>query len=376
MFALEKYNTKGSRHECPGCGHKNVFSRYVDEAGNHLALEVGRCNRESKCGYHLTPKEYFTTQNTVTWEPRQKLTPKPQLKPLKLSEIPGRYLEQSVANVERNAFTRFLLSQYDNRQVLQTCERYFIGDFEDFTTFWRIDEQGHINTAKLIRYDAITGKRIKAVEPSWIHAKLKYLRELPDDFNYRRSLFGQHLLQHNTSTVAIVEAEKTAVIASLELPEYVWLACGGRNQLKSSSCDFQALGNRRVILFPDGDSFDEWSKLAQDARAEGLDIIVSDLLDTELTEAQKADGWDLADYLLAPEPTESFEKPAEVQIQSTISSSDGSSALKIKLFPEAEKHEKVETHSYAALFADHCKLCGDNLQPDGSCNLCKEPKSF
>ena len=31
--------------------------------------------------------------------------------------------------------------------------------------------------------------------------------------------------------IALVEAEKTAVIASLELPDYAWLACGGKSHL-------------------------------------------------------------------------------------------------------------------------------------------------
>ena len=35
------------------------FTYYVDESGTPLHPSVGRCNHESSCGYHYTPKEYF-----------------------------------------------------------------------------------------------------------------------------------------------------------------------------------------------------------------------------------------------------------------------------------------------------------------------------
>jgi rubredoxin len=59
-LTLEKYKGLGSRHTCPACGAKKVFVRYVDtETGRYLADHVGRCNRESNCGYHFKPKDYF-----------------------------------------------------------------------------------------------------------------------------------------------------------------------------------------------------------------------------------------------------------------------------------------------------------------------------
>ncbi len=42
-------------------------------------------------------------------------------------------------------------------------------------------------------------------------------------------LFGEHLLPMNRGKpVAIVESEKTALVAAYYLPEYVWLASGGK----------------------------------------------------------------------------------------------------------------------------------------------------
>nr|MUH40439.1 hypothetical protein [Zobellia laminariae] len=58
-FQLEKYTGLKSRYHCPNCNQKQ-FVRYVDNQTNmHINSKVGRCNREEKCGYHFTPKQYF-----------------------------------------------------------------------------------------------------------------------------------------------------------------------------------------------------------------------------------------------------------------------------------------------------------------------------
>mgnify|MGYP006994823342 FL=1 len=60
MYNLQKYNGISSRYTCPHCGRKRCFTLYVDEAGDPLHESVGRCDHESSCGYHYTPKQYFT----------------------------------------------------------------------------------------------------------------------------------------------------------------------------------------------------------------------------------------------------------------------------------------------------------------------------
>jgi hypothetical protein len=61
---LEKYKGTKSRGTCPGCNSRNCFAQYVDENGNRIADNVGRCNRESKCGYHYSPKQYYADNPT------------------------------------------------------------------------------------------------------------------------------------------------------------------------------------------------------------------------------------------------------------------------------------------------------------------------
>ena len=61
-YQLEKYRGPGTRYRCPQCGRKQSFSRYIDTYNNNIYISdnVGICNRIDKCGYHYTPKQYFT----------------------------------------------------------------------------------------------------------------------------------------------------------------------------------------------------------------------------------------------------------------------------------------------------------------------------
>ncbi len=78
-YELERYKGMRSRYECPVCHHKGVFVRYIDtETGLYLSPEVGRCNREDKCGYHYTPKQYFDSHPTERPEANIIRHPKPK----------------------------------------------------------------------------------------------------------------------------------------------------------------------------------------------------------------------------------------------------------------------------------------------------------
>ena len=61
-YQLERYRGRSSRYTCPQCGRKYTFTRYIDTENNnqYISDNVGKCNRLDKCGYHYTPKQYFT----------------------------------------------------------------------------------------------------------------------------------------------------------------------------------------------------------------------------------------------------------------------------------------------------------------------------
>ncbi len=65
MIQLETYRGTKSRYTCPACNSRHSFSRYITDGGDYLSDDVGRCDRESKCGYHYKPKEYFADNPTM-----------------------------------------------------------------------------------------------------------------------------------------------------------------------------------------------------------------------------------------------------------------------------------------------------------------------
>jgi hypothetical protein len=307
MIQLETYKGTKTRHTCPKCGSKNCFVRYVGEDGNYLSEAVGRCNRESKCGYHYKPKEFFR-DNQIHKPVKRKssykkhhsfVQPKTEIKyeSPNFDFIQSEHLTATLGNYDRNAFVQFLFNLFPDcaEEIQDALKMYLVGTFQDYTCFPSINRQNRICRAKLIRFNQTTGKRLKGqYDTSSLPAKLK----LKEDFQYKQVFFGEHLLsKYPNKPVAIVEAEKTAIIASLCFPEFVWLGCNSKQWLKVER--LLKLGNRKIILYPDGDGFNDWQKVALQARLQGLTIQVSTLIENRATDEQKTNGYDLADYLIS-----------------------------------------------------------------------------
>jgi hypothetical protein len=304
MRTLEKYRGAESRYTCPACGRAKKFTRYIDvESGDYFGNHVGRCNRESSCGYHLTPKEFLAdtqTRRAVTKTLHNRQTfnnPKPHY-------INPTILIRTLTNYDKNGFVQFLLKLFPNdvEDIWEAVRRFLIGTCRNGKTiFWQIDQKRRIRTGKIIEYNTATGKRRRNLNPNWAHAELKKAGLLQSGFNLEQCFFGEHLLPLNPGLpVAIVEAEKTAVIGSIckaVFSDFVWLACGGKSYLNAERLKRLGTG-RRVILFPDGDGFEKWQIVASHARARGLNVLVSDLIENRATDAEKAQGYDLADYII------------------------------------------------------------------------------
>lgn len=321
QYELEKYSGAKSRFTCPACGSRHTFARYKSENGEYLDETVGRCNRESKCGYHKKPKDHFAenqkpatgkkkrfgqsrTKAAANYLSKIKNGSQSNLQAALTSEKPD-YIERAVLlqtfrNYEQNSFVGFLLDLFpeDIQIVEKAIKDYLIGTTKSGkTVFWQVDQSGNVRTGKIIAYDRGRGKRRKDVPPNWVHAELKKINRLKNDFNLKQCFFGEHLLRDDSAKpAAIVEAEKTAVIASICFPQLVWLATGAKQNLKSER--LTTFGKRKIILYPDADSFVLWQEIAQLARLGGAAVEVSNLLETHATDEQKANGFDLADYLI------------------------------------------------------------------------------
>ena len=284
---------------CPECG-KKTFVPFVDaNTGNQLPGQYGRCDREVNCsyffspykdGYHKGNKSDLIKSNTVN-------IPKPT--PKRFSFVNVELFKQSRKAYEQNNFVQWLKLHFGSAITSALISRYHIGTSKRWpgsTIFWQIDKQGKIRTGKIMLYDAKTGRRVK--EPynhiAWAHKAL----QLPE-FELQQCLFGEHLLNQNPACpVAIVESEKTAIIASAYLPRFVWLAVGSLTNLSAEKC--KVLAGRNVFLFPDLNGFDKWKnkEMQLNELMPGTSFTISDYLQTNAPEADKQKGLDLADYLI------------------------------------------------------------------------------
>lgn len=308
MIQLEKFKGTRTRHTCPKCHHKNEFTRFVDDSGNYIADDVGICNRVSNCGYRYTAKQYFADNPNVSKfqsKPKQKYvganwtrqtSTNVEIKTSSFDFIAPEHLKATLRNYDRNAFVQFLFDLFPDcaEEIEAVLKMYFVGSYEDYCSFPQIDRLNRICKAKLIRFDRRSGKRLKGdYDTSSLVRKLK----LKEDFNYKQIFFGEHLLsKYPNKPIAIVEAEKTAIIASLYFSEFVWLGSNSKTWLKTER--LQRLGQRQIILYPDADGFKLWQEIATDAQRQGLTVKVSSLIETFATGEQKANGYDLADYLI------------------------------------------------------------------------------
>jgi hypothetical protein len=207
---------------------------------------------------------------------------------------------------EHNNFAIYLKKLFGEKITGELVSRYFIGSsklWNGATVFWQIDTKGVVRTGKIMLYSPSTGKRVK--EPinhiSWAHTAVKQ-----PQFALKQCLFGEHLLNEkdengkiipvkNRKPVAIVESEKTAVIASIYLPKFTWLAVGSLTNLNAEKCTI--LKGRTVTLFPDLNGYEKWNLKALNL-SHITTFTVSDLLERKSTEDERSQGLDLADYLI------------------------------------------------------------------------------
>ena len=304
-YHLQKYAGLRSRHICPACGHKGEFTLYVNDAGEPLAENVGRCNRESACGYHYTPGQYFhdhpELRSGKDWRderPEWLDKPKPQPKPL--CTIPEDIVARSVTHRSKSQFVRFLDTIFDPLVVEGLIDEYRLGTTKSGAViFFQIDTQGRCRTGKMMLYDPETGHRIKDKDKpgriNWVHAVMKKVGMLPEDWELTQCLFGEHLLPlYPDKPVALVESEKTAVICAGLLPKFLWLATGGKSQISAEK--LAVIGARKLTAFPDVDGYTDWqTKLTA---IPDLKVTIADVLQQNATPEDFLNHIDIADWLL------------------------------------------------------------------------------
>ena len=210
------------------------------------------------------------------------------------SELVDKLINQYNNQKEGDNLTTFLLNNFTFYEVQNAIQNYYLGGanyyWNNATMFLQIDDKEQIRGAKIMLYNQHTGKRVK--EPynhiNWLHKAIK-----EPNFNLCQCLFGLHLINEDYQKgIAIVESEKTAVIMSVFLPEFIWLATGSKSNFKVEL--LKPLKKRKCFAFPDKGEFNSWQTKATELNNQGFKIAVSNLLE----KTSFKNGFDLADYYL------------------------------------------------------------------------------
>ena len=203
-------------------------------------------------------------------QPRKRRISRPEPKPEPpggISTIPMDIVRKTIRINPLSDFLHFLCILFDMDTIIRLIEEYNIGvTCSGDVVFYQIDQQGRCRSGKVMKYNRETGHRNKnEVEPNritWVHSLLKQRGMLPKEWGLTQCLFGEHLLKkYPDKPVCLVEAEKTALICSALMPEYVWVAVGGKGQLGDK---VEVLYGRTILAFPDADAREKWiEKIAE-----------------------------------------------------------------------------------------------------------------
>ncbi|OWP63506.1 hypothetical protein CDA63_09015 [Hymenobacter amundsenii] len=327
-FTLVKYSGKSSRCTCPNCGRPRRFTRYLDTHTNQqLPEEYGICDRADQCGYRLSPYEkgrFGQSYADQLKEDRPSSSHcqqyrKPTPAPPAIVSPPDVVFKATLGHYEHNSLARLLREHFGWTVADELLSRFQIGTSvhqPGSCVFWYIDEAARVRGGKIMLYDE-TFHRIKEGlgRPDWMHTVLPaicrrqskpvpgWLSAYAAPSNEKSPcLFGlpQLVASSGNQPIAIVESEKTAILATPYMPGFLWMATGSLVNLTEAR--LSPIKSRRIVLWPDasvnGRAYQLWADKAAELRGRGYDITVSNHLEKTLTEQQKAAGYDLADLIL------------------------------------------------------------------------------
>ena len=228
-----------------------------------------------------------------SWKPQTKVVqPKPT------DYIDSNIMRRSLTNYDKNPLFSFFTGMFGKKEASRLFQLYHVGTSKKWggsTVFWQIDRQGRVRAGKIMLYNPATGHRVKEPKSyvSWVHTELGL-----EHFNMKQCLFGEHLLaDYPTKAVAIVESEKSALVASHFMPDFVWLATGGIHGCFKVD-NIGVLKNRAVIFCPDLGAKKIWLEKVKLLSSVCSKVVFSDKLEQCATNEQREKGLDIADFLL------------------------------------------------------------------------------
>lgn len=279
-------DTQKNTFKCFGCGEQGDPIKFLMLAKKIKFQEaVNILNNNQNNNYNHEPKKNINKTTNY-----------------KIDYIDNEIAEKYFTQYSKNNFLIYLQKQIPNLTYLtEIVKRFSIGtNSNGETLFFQRDVNGKYRTAQIIFYDPNTGKRDKNRIPKWLHKTLKI-----NDFSLGQCFFGEFQLSfegEKDKPIAIVEAPKTAAIMSHISKKFIWLACGGAENLGMEKFKILAAQKRSVILYPDFGKLERWQVIGKNIENQyKIDIKVSKYLENHvlnlpLEHQEKYKGCDLADF--------------------------------------------------------------------------------
>jgi len=266
---LERNKPKGV---CPHCGKPRRW-RFFE--GYHGDTRYGICDRVNNC----------PSRGQIYYPDNKKSLPRFEIGDRDVAKKLELILEhKDIYKILQKTNTSFHKYCYSLGISVQHMINWNIGGRDNFTIFvFQNIEKQYLNY-KTGLYD-IKGNRNKDFGFFSLKATNKGY--------YKLCLFGEHLL--SGKKIMMVEAEKTAVIASWFYPDYDWLSCGAANGLSDgnngSNDKISVLKGKEVTWIADGDIAGRSNSSLNNLRKHDIKHNVLDLFPI------RTDGYDLADRI-------------------------------------------------------------------------------
>lgn len=213
---------------------------------------------------------------------------------------------RTLCRYDINPLYRYLVSVFGDKEATELMRLYRVGTSRQWggaSVLWQTDICGRVRSGKIMSFDPKTGQRVQPEEDKtcWAHVAMQLA-----DFRLRQCFFGEHLLaQFPDRAVMIVASEKSAIVCHHFMPDYVWLATGDQPDWFHGE-RVEALRGRDVTLFPSLRTYKKWGNSLPVLSTICRSVHINDYVERTATDEQRAQGLDIADFLLLTDTPQSI----------------------------------------------------------------------
>jgi hypothetical protein len=258
-----------------------------------VAEQCGRCDHESSCGYHVSPKEWFKDHPVGTEHYNPSYVPPPPPPAVVIAPVMAHRHYCLRQSAPRNPLLRYWADLFASaakasdqaaklyiERLKAALRRFNVGTMSGgYTIWWIVDEEGSIRSGKAMKYKA-DGHRDKEDPRAflWMHTMPEVKMMQKEGAEYVGCLFGLHQLTKELKEVQLVESEKTAVLMSVFRPDLTWMATMGLGNLNQYKLQPLIARGVTIVCHPDMDGYDKWLAQVEKIRKDcpQADISVSD----------------------------------------------------------------------------------------------------